>query len=215
VKESALTARVERLERVARRDRVVALGVLAIVLASAQAPAARERSAPVVVRDAAGHSSTLSANALIVSAGGVRRRFALGLNRRGDPSAALFDATGSVRQTMELVDGRPALRLYDRAAKPRAELSLAADTGDGEFVLRDAGGVTRLAAFRGSLGLPELALYGSDANVRAYFVARSDGPALVMKDRSGAARIVVGRYRSGKFGIDVRDEHGSSPWSVP
>lgn len=213
--EAQLLARVEQLERVARRDRALALGVLALALATAQAPAPQPRSAPVVVRDASGRSATLSAAGVtIADARGTIREDA-GLDGDGYPSVDLYDTSGAVRQAMYLLKERPVLRQFDQAGKARAELQLAADTENGEFVVRDAAEVTRAAAFIGAQGLPELALYGSDGKVRAYLSADDAGPYLVMNDGAANARAVAGRNDSGKFGMEVRNADGETSWSKP
>lgn len=208
-----LAARIARLERVARRDRVLALGVLAVALATAQAPA--PTSSPLIVRAGAGAQATLSAHGLTVrdAAGNVRTVF--GLDKDAYPSLDLSDTSGRIRESMYLLNDRPVLRQFDAAGKRRAELFLASDSENGEFVIRDAADVTRLAVFRGSQGLPEIAFYGTDAKVRAYLSTDDDAPYLVMKDRAGTSRVVMGSYASGKIGMDVRNAAGAAVWSRP
>jgi len=210
--DAELAARVDGLERVARRHRLCALGALVLVLATAQAPAV---SAPVVVGDATGARTTLTAKGLTVRDAAGRVRTTLGLDADGYPSLDLSDASGRLRESMYLLTDRPVLRLFDTAGKRRAELFLASDTQNGEFVITDAAQVTRLAVFVGAKGLPEMGLYGADNTVRAYFSADDDGSYLVMKDAHGTTRAVAGQYTSGKFGFDVRNAAGSSVWSRP
>jgi hypothetical protein len=210
-----LVARVEHLERVARRDRVLALAVLAVALATAQAPAAQPRSAPLVVRDASGRSATLTATALIVADASERVRADAGLDRDGYPSVDLYDKSGALRESMYLLKERPVLRLFDKTGKRRAELSLSSDAQNGEFVIRDENEVTRLAAFRGTQGLPELALYAADGRVRGYLSADDDGPYLVMNDKTATSRAAAGHDESGNFGMSVRDASGTVTWSKP
>ncbi|MDQ6767626.1 MAG: hypothetical protein M3Z41_07430 [Candidatus Eremiobacteraeota bacterium] len=208
-----LIQRIARLETAARRERAVALGLVVLLLATAQSPAPRP-SGPVVVRDASG-SSTLSYHGLAVADRSNVTRTAAGVNRSGYPSIDLTDSSGHGRESMYLLSDRPVLRFFDPAGKRRAELFLASDTGNGEFVIRDAAEVTRAAVFRGDQGLPELAFYGSDAKVRAYLSTDDSSPYLVMKDRSGTTRVVVGGYSSGKIGMDIRDSAGVALWSKP
>jgi hypothetical protein len=64
-------------------------------------------------------------------------------------------------------------------------------------------------------GDPQLALYGSDEKIRAYFSTDDDSPYLVMRDASGATRVVMGGYTSGKIGIDIRSPANQTLWSAP
>ncbi|MEO9135023.1 MAG: hypothetical protein ABI316_00265, partial [Casimicrobiaceae bacterium] len=209
-----LADRIARLERVARRDRVLALGALALALATAQAPAPRAQP-PLTVRDAAGNTATLSSSGLSVRDPSHTVRIDTGLDASGYPSVDLYDASGTIRQAMYLLKDRPVLRQFDKDGKRRAEMFVASDTENGEFVLRDATDTPRLAAFLGTKGLPELALYGSDAKVRAYISADDSGPYLVMKDAQAVSRLVAGQYTSGKMGMDVRDTSGTAVWTKP
>jgi hypothetical protein len=211
VSESALTERIARLERTARRDRILALGALALALATAQAPAAT----PLVVRDAGGGTATLSATGLAVRDGARTLRNAIGLDKDRYPSLDLYDSTGAIRQSMYLLTDRPVLRQFDKAGKRRAEMFLASDTQNGEFVIRDASDVTRAAAFIGTQGLPEAAFYGTDGQVRAYLSTDDVSPYLVMKDKAGNSRVVMGGYASGRMGMDVRNAAGTAVWSKP
>ena len=208
--ESALAERLARLERAARRDRILALGALALMLATAQAPA----STPLVVRDAGGGSATLAASGLTFRDARVARA-AFGIDKDRHPSLDLSDSAGAIRESMHLLADRPVLRQFDKAGKRRAELFLASDTQNGEFVIRDANDVTRAAAFIGSHGLPELTLYGSDAKVRTYLSADDTAPYLVMKDGAGHSRVVIGAYESGHLGMDLRNAAGTPLWSKP
>jgi hypothetical protein len=211
VSESALTERIARLERTARRDRVFALGALALALATAQAPA----STPLVVRDAAGNTATLSATGLVVRDVTRTIRSDIGIDKDRYPSLDLYDSSGAIREAMYLLSDRPVLRQFDRAGKRRAEMFLASDTQNGEFVIRDASDVIRAAAFIGDKGLPETSFYGSDGKARAYLTTDDVSPYLVMKDNAGTSRIVMGGYASGRIGMDVRNAAGTAVWSKP
>ncbi len=210
---AVLAVRIARLERAARRDRMVALGVLAIVLATGQAPA--PTAAPLTVRADSGAQATISARGLSVSATTGSVRTAFGFDKDAYPSLHLSDTAGRIRESMYLLADRPVLRQFDAAGKRRAELFLASDTQNGEFVIRDANDVTRVAVFQGSQGLPEIAFYGTDGKVRGYLSADDDAPYLVMKDRSGTSRVVMGSYATGKIGMDVRNAAGTAVWSKP
>jgi len=207
-----LAARVGRVERVARRERVFALSALVLLLATAQAPSA---SAPLVVNGPSGGGATLSASGLAVRDTAGRVRTSVGLDADGYPSLDLSDGAGRLRESMYLLHDRPVLRLFDTAGKRRAEMFLASDTQNGEFVIRDATEVLRLAVFQGAKGLPEFSLFGSDAVARAYIATDDDGPYLVMKDAHAVTRVVAGQYTDGKFGFEVRDAAGTSVWSRP
>lgn len=206
--------RVARLETVARRERAVALGLIALLLATAQAPA-QTASAPIVVRDSSGNSATFSSSGLVFRDRTNVIRTAVGLDGDKYPSIDLTDSSGHLRESMYLLNDRPVLRLFDPAGKRRAELFLASDTSNGEFVIRDAAEVTRMAAYQGDKGLPELALYGSDSKVRAYLSTDDVAPYLVMTDNGGVTRLVMGAYAGGKIGMDVRNSGGTAIWSKP
>jgi hypothetical protein len=208
--------RLARVERSARRDRVVALGVLALFLASAQAPATSGPGAPVTVRDASGASATLTAAGLVVrDAAGHERAFA-GVDKDQRPSFDLSDEKGTLRQTMFLADGVPQLRQFDIKGNERTALYLGDTTGDGELDILDEHEAIRLALFRGAQnGNPELALYGSDQKPRAFLATDDQSPYLVMHDDSGATRVYVGGYSNGSIGIDVRNSANTTVWSAP
>lgn len=209
--EVALGERIARLERIARRDRILALGALTLCLATAAAPAASR----LVVTDPAGGTATLSSTGLVVRSGGNVVRAALGLDKDRDASLDLYGSTGAQRQSMSLLGDRPVLRQFDKAGKRRAEMFLTPDTQNGELVIRDAAEVTRGAVFIGSQGLPETAFYGSDAKVRAYLATDDTSPYLVMKDGSGVSRLTIGGYQSGAIGMEVRNAAGSAVWFKP
>jgi hypothetical protein len=208
-----LGRRIARLETVARRERTVAIGLMALLLATAQAPV-QTTPGPIVVRGSSG-SSTLTSTGLTVRDGANAVRTAAGLDSDGYPSIDLTDSKKILRESMYLLQDRPVLRFFDPAGKRRAEMFLASDTSNGEFVLRDANDVTRLAVYQGSANLPEMAFYGSDAKVRAYLSTDDDAPYLVMKDNTGTTRLVMGAYTGGKMGMDVRDTSGTAVWSKP
>jgi hypothetical protein len=208
-----LIQRIARLETVARRERAVALGLLMLLLATALSPAPKH-TGPIGVHSASG-SSTLAFDGLTVSDRSHVVRTKLGLDRSGFPSVDLTDSSGHLRESMYLLSDRPVFRLFDRAGTRRAELFLASDTQNGEFVIRDAAGVTRAAAFQGDKGLPELAFYGSDGKARAYLSTDDISPYLVMKDNTGTTRVVMGGYASGKIGMDIRNAAGEAVWSKP
>ena len=210
--DATLAARLARLERAARRDRAIALGAIAVFLATAQAPAP---SAPIVVGAASGAGARIDATGLSVRDATGKVRTLVGLDDGGRPSADLYDATGTLRQTASLLQGTPTLRQFDKSGKRRDDLFLASDNQNPEFALHDERETTRLAVFRGSQGLPEFAVYGSDGAVRAYLSTDDDIPYLVMKDGTQQTRLVIGAYTSGKVGLDVRNTAGTAIWSKP
>ncbi len=211
--EDELAERIARLEKTAKRERAVAIGLFAILMATAQAPA-QTTSGPMIVRGAGG-SATLDATGMTVrDKTNAIRNFA-GLDSDGYPSVDETDSSGHLRQTMYLLKDSPMLRDFDPAGKRRLEVYLSSDTSDGVMNIRDAADVTRLSVFRGSQGLPEMALYGSDAKVRAYFSADDDMAYLVMKDNGAATRLTMGAYTGGNVGMDIRNPAGTAVWNQP
>ena len=213
-----LAGRVARLESGSRRDRAVVLAIVVLALATAQSPgpsvATSVQSAPIVVRDATGHSATLSATGLTVRDANGRTRAFTGVDGEGRPSVDLGDATGQLRESMYLLNDLPVLRLFDKAGKRRAEIRLDS-SNDGELLINDASEKLRLALFRTSKGDPQLGLYGSDEKLRAYFSTDDDSPYLVMRDNAGTTRLYLGGYTSGKIGMDVRDASDTVLWRAP
>jgi len=208
-----LHQRIAGIERSLRRDRLVGLAVLALLFASAQAPAP-PGGAPLVVRDASGASATLTAAGLAVRDAAGHTRAFVGLDSQGRPSFDLSDATGKLRQTMFLLDGSPSLRQFDSAGTERDELRLDS-TSDGELDLRDDHEKLRMALFRTKNGDPQIALYGSDEKARAYFSTDDDSPYLVMRDAAGGTRVYMGGYTNGNIGIDIRNASNTTLWSAP
>jgi hypothetical protein len=213
-----LIARVSRLESSIRFSRIVMISaiVLAFATASTSAPSSSTTSytSPIVVRDASGASATLSARGLSVrDAGGHERTFA-GLDTDGWPSVDLKDSRGGLRQSMYLLHDLPILRQFDSAGKRRAEVRLDS-TNDGELELNDQNEKLRLALFRTKSGDPQLGLYGTDEQLRAYFSTDDDSPYLVMRDSSGTIRVYMGGYKDGRIGIDVRNSSDETLWKAP
>lgn len=210
-----LDGRIRRLERSSRRDRLVGLAVLLVLVATAQAPAPAG-NAPLVVRDATGASATLTAAGLVVRDAAGRGRVFAGIDTDGRPSFDLSDTTGRLRQTLFLADGVPSLRQFDSGGNRRTEMRLDAKS-NGELLLSDEHEKLRLALFRklDGGGDPQIALYGSDEKIRAYFSTDDDSPYMVMRDASGATRVVMGGYTSGKIGIDIRSTSNQTLWSAP
>jgi hypothetical protein len=210
-----LDQRIGRLERSSRRDRFIGLGVMLVLIATAQAPAPSTNT-PLVVRDATGASATLTSAGLVVRDPAGRTRVFAGLDGDGKPSFDLRDATGQLRQTLYLFDGSPQVRQFDAAGKRRTELALD-PRGNGELLLSDANEKTRLALFQRTTGPgdPQMQLYGSDGKDRATFSTDDDSPYLILKDAAGGTRVYMGGYRDGKIGIDVRNASNGTLWSAP
>jgi hypothetical protein len=212
---SDLAARIARLESSTRRDRAIVLAVVILALVTAQASGAPSavtvQSAPIVVKDAAGRSATLSAKGLTVRDVRGRPRAFVGVDDGGRPSVDLTDSAGTLRESMYLLRELPVLRQFDRAGKRRAEMRLDS-SNDGELLITDEKGKIRLALFRTSKGDPQLGLYGTDERLRAYFGADDASPYLVMRDKAGTTRVYMGGYQSGTVGIDVRNAADSVLW---
>ena len=211
-----LGPRVTRLERSSRRDRAIGFAVLALLFATAQAPAAGPTGTqPVTVRDATGASTTLYAGGMTVSDAAGRARLFVGLDTEGRPSVDLHDATGKLRESMYLQQDVPTLRLFDAIGKRRAEIRL--DTmQNGELLIDDANEKLRLALFRSTTsGDPQIALYGSDEKIRGYFATDDVSPYLVMKDANGQTRVTAGGYTDGTVGMAIRDATNNVLWKAP
>jgi uncharacterized protein (DUF1684 family) len=213
--ENPYEVRIAQLERAGRRDRAIALGVLAVVLVTAQATAPRTTS-PVTVRDASGASATLTAAGLTIRDSSGTERFFGGLDDQGRPSLDLSDKTGELRESVYLFanDSFPTLRQFDPSGKRRMELRL--DSGnDGELLINDANEKTRLGLYRTASGDPQIGLYGSDEKLRAYLSTDDDSPYLVMRDSTQTIRTYIGGYQGGGIGMDVRDADGKTLWKAP
>jgi hypothetical protein len=211
----AIERRIAGLERRARRDRAFALGALAIVLATAQAPSAPSAVRPLTVGSANGASARLDARGLHVRDAGGKIRADAGFDNDGSPSADLYDATGELRQAAYLLKDAPLFGLFDAAGKRRSEMFLSSDNQNPEFLMHDAAGVERVGLFQGTKGWPEFALSGSDGKVRTYFETDDTSPFIVMNDGAGTMRLVLGGYTTGKIGADIRDASGNVLWSTP
>jgi hypothetical protein len=210
-----ISTRVARLERSSGRDRAIGFAVLALLVATAQAPAVNPgTSQPVVVRDAAGNAASLYANGLRVSDAAGHERLFAGIDSSGLPSIDLHDSKGQLRESMYLQNDLPTLRLFDSDGKRRAEIRLDSSQ-DGELLINDANEKLRLALFRASSGDPQLALYGSDAKIRAFFATDDASPYLVMRDAAGLNRVNVGGYSDGSIGLSIRDASNALLWKAP
>jgi hypothetical protein len=210
---SELAGRVTRLERGLRRDRLIIFSVLVLALATAQAPSA-PGSAPIVVRDAAGGSATLTARGLVVRDASGKTRVKVGLDEQSYPGIDLGDTTGVLRESMYLLNDLPVLRQFDSNGKRRAEMRLDS-SNDGELLLNDQNEKLRLALFRTTSGDPQLGLYGSDEKLRAYLSTDNDSPYLVMRDSAATTRVYAGGYKDGSIGMDVRNAANTVLWKAP
>jgi hypothetical protein len=207
-----LVARVARLESSSRRDRAIVLAVALVALATAQTPG--PGATPVVIRDGTGSSATLSGKGLTVRDAAGHERAFIGIDADNRPSVDLGDSTGRLRESMYLLNELPVLRQFDSAGKRRAEIRLDA-SNDGELLLNDANEKLRLALFRTTGGDPQLALYGTDEKLRAYFATDDDSPYLVMRDGAGTTRIYAGGYKDGSIGVDIRNAANTVMWKAP
>jgi hypothetical protein len=212
---ASIADRIARLERRARRDRMVALGALAIVLATAQAPSTASNARPLIVTGIDRGSVRLDASGIVVRDAAGSQRADAGIDPDGSPGADLYDTTATIRAGAYLLKDQPLFRLFDTSGKRRIDMYLSSGDQNPQFDLRESGGTTRLDLFIGSKGVPGLAMYGTDGKARAYFDTDDASPFLVMKDQAGSTRVVVGGYTSGKIGADIRDASGTVLWSQP
>lgn len=209
--------RISRLESSIRRDRAIVFGVLALLFATAQAPSPRapgSSSTPIVVRDATGASATLSATGLTIRDKSGQARVFTGLDANGNPSVDLRDSSARLRESMYLLSELPVLRQFDTAGKRRAEMRLDS-SNDGELLFYDQNDKLRMALYRATTGDPTLGLYGTDEKLRAYFATDDVSPFLVMRDANATTRVVVGGYKEGTMGMDIRDSSGNVSWKRP
>jgi hypothetical protein len=212
-----LDTRIARLETSSRRDRLIGFAVVALLFATAAAPAPSAGDAavaPLVVTDATGASATLTGRGLTVRDPAGHVRSFVGIDAGNRPSLDLSDASGTLRESMYLLDDQPELRQFDSAGKRRLVLSLN-KANDGQLLLNDANETLRLALFRASSGDPQMGLYGSDAKLRAYFSTDDTSPYLVMRDNSATNRIYIGGYSDGSIGMNIRNTANAVVWKVP
>jgi hypothetical protein len=215
VSDAALVARLDRLEAVARRDRTVLLGLIAILIGTAQAPATLGSSTPVSVAAAGGGSATITGKGLVIRDAARTLREDVGLDASGYPSVDLFRTSGAIAQSLYLLKDTPVLRQFDPGGKPRADLYLTG-LGNPEFAIHDAKATPRLKFFYGSAGQPTFALFASNATARASLAPTDDTSALTMLDAAATTRIVLGAYTTlGKAGLDVREKSGTAVFSKP
>jgi hypothetical protein len=210
--DAALAQRIESLERRARRDRILALGALALMLATAQAPA--PGGGPAVVRGADSASAAIAVGGLVVRDAAGATRLDLGIDERGEAAVDEYDSHRILRQTAFLTSGAPSLRQFDATAKMRDSLELAAD-GSPKLHLYSPTEKVRMALFIGDKGLPEIDVNASNANTMAYLSADDDGPYLVMRDANQGIRVYAGRYSTGAWGLDVRNAANTTLFGKP
>src|SRR5579875_1252836 len=141
-----LAARVARLEATIRRQRIVGLGVLAILFATAQTSSSTQ---PFTVQGSNGSVQVTGSGISVRDSGGQQRVF-IGLDSGGRPSIDLRDSTGTLRQSMFLVSdtSAPTFRQFDTSGNTRMEQFLTKE-GFPDYRLLDANGKRRLAVFIG------------------------------------------------------------------
>jgi len=212
-----LLARIERLERRARRDRVLALGALVVALATAQAPPPPASLAPssLGVRGADGTSALLDGAGLTVrSAAGVAQLYA-GLDTTGSPYVSEADANGHQRESLFLYDnGAPGLRQFDAAHVVRTDVYLASGA-DPTIHLSNAQGVAQASLFIGDKGLPEFDVRNTHGDAVGYLSADDQGAFLNMRDPSLNVRTYAGQYTDGTWGVDVRNATNTNLFKAP
>jgi hypothetical protein len=206
-----LSARVAQLESKARRDRTIALGAIAFLIATAQAPSP---SAPVVVADGTGASATLTASGLVVRDKSDRRRLVVGLDSESRPALDLVDTSGSVRQTVYLdSSNNPALRQIDTAGKARNELSLAGSTQSPGFYQSDSTGKTRqlFSVSSDGQGLLQQIDSNDKTRVELSLYDSSQAPQFSMLDSAGKKRVAIFEGVSTAIGeVDVFGSNGNN-----
>ncbi|MGH7662646.1 MAG: hypothetical protein ACRENA_17225 [Vulcanimicrobiaceae bacterium] len=208
---SELAARVARLESSVKRDRTIAIAALAILFATAQSAPS---STPLSVRGQQA-STQVTASGLVVRDSNSQLRVFIGLDSEGRPSVDLRDSTGKLRQTLFLTSGdsSPTLRQFDATGTTRLEAYLSSPGEFPNFRLLDKNGKRRLSAFIGSdSGNPELGVFGSDEQARAYLVGEDRGAYFDIRDASKTIRAQMGVYPEGGFGMFLANSSGQTTW---
>jgi hypothetical protein len=211
-----LQARIEQLEHGRRRDRAIVFGVIALALATAQAPPVSPSisQTPITVSNAQG-TSTLTATGLVVNDSAGHRRILIGFDSNSWPTASLSDSNGKTRESLYLFgDTNGTLRQFDVNGKRRLELRVT-DPGNGELQLSDANENLRAAFFFGTNGNPQLGLYGTDVKLRAFLATDDIAPYFVIRDATGQNRIDIGGFTDGSIGMDLRDASNTVLWKAP
>jgi hypothetical protein len=195
--DGVLAARVERLERRARIDRALALGVLALALATAQAP-----TEPLTVAGA-GMTASIQADGLHVAVESIPR-FAAVIGSTG-PTVDEMQTNGVLRQSLFLVQESASLRQFGANGKRALGVELALD---GTPLLRlygPDGTTSRLGFEIDTSKRPVLRVNNNAGTLMGMMATDDDGPYMIMKDASGATRTYVGQYSDLSFGMDVRN----------
>ncbi len=206
-----LSARVARLESNNRRDRTIALSVIAFLIVTAQAPSP---STPVVVSDGTGASATLTAQGLVVRDKSDRRRLVVGLDSSSRPSLDLLDVSGGVRQTAYLAsDDSPVIRQYDAAGKGRTEISLTGTAQSPQIYLNDSNGTARQLLSLTADNYPLFQQFDSNKKTRVELslYEASQAPQLSLLDANGKKRVAVFEGVGTAIGeVDVFGSNGIS-----
>jgi len=203
-----LGARVAQLESNGRRDRRLALGIIAFLIVTAQAPSP---SAPVVVTDGTGASATLSASGLVVKDKTDHARLVVGLDTSSRPALDLMDAGGTVRETLYLdSSSNPALRQFDPNGKSRTEISLSGTAQSPAIYLLDGNGKTRQLMSLAADSSPLFQQFDSNEKTRVELslYAVSQAPQLSLIDSAGNKRVAL--FEGSTTGVGEIDIFGSN-----
>lgn len=127
----------------------------------------------------------------------------------------VVDPTGKTRADLSLVDGQPALRVFDQNDTVRAELGLGG-SGIPFLCLYDQNGNVRTTLSMGVSGQPGLELWGQDNSIRAQFrLDRSGQPFLGFSDQSDMLRARLYLGESGQPVLNLCDQNGKVVWGSP
>jgi hypothetical protein len=204
-----LNARVAQLEANGRRDRRLALGVIAFLIVTAQAPSP---SGPVVVTDGSGASATLSASGLVIKDKTDHRRLVVGLDTASRPAVDLVDPSGSVRETIYLdSSNNPAIRQFDPAGKSRTEISLSGASQSPSLYMLDGNGKTRQLMSLAADSSPLFQQFDSNEKTRVELslYAASQAPQFSLIDVNGNKRVALFEgSTTGEGEVDVFGSNG-------
>ncbi len=151
--------------------------------------------------DAAAHPHAMMAQKFVLVDSHGRTRGVLDVTQKGVAQLGLYDGTATLRAGLGVgVNGAPALGIYGRDSKPRAEVGLSG--GVAEVRLYDADGTKHVALGVSADGVAGLALLDKEGHDRASLILEQAGtPALRLADNSGTSRIGIDVTPDGLPGI--------------
>ncbi len=187
--------------------------------------------------DAAAHPHTMAAQKFILTDMHGKTRGVFDVTDKGVAEVAVYDGGGTLRAGLGVgVEGAPALGIYGKDGKPRAEVGLAG--GVAQVLLFDADGSKHVALGVTREGSSGLALLDKGGQDRASLVLDDAGtPGLRLYDKTGTSRIGIdvtpdnlpgiallanGKTRAalslnadGSGAITIYDEAGNAKSSLP